>query len=89
MYQYPWDEGERFQGYLLSAAQKIDLPQVRIPVLAVIGEFDYPNHWTHRMKRELPSFKLVLLPDRGHLRSLRSPKYNEAVVRFIEDNDLR
>ncbi|UCF38224.1 MAG: alpha/beta hydrolase [Acidobacteriota bacterium] len=86
IFESPWEAGEGFEGYEKTAATQIDLTKIHIPVLAVIGEYDFPNHWTHRMKRELANFKLVVLPDRAHLRSL-GEDYNSAVSAFIDEND--
>ncbi len=83
LYQYPWDAGTGFEGYVRSAASEIDLKQVRIPVLAIVGEYDSPNRWTHRMARELAHFEKVVLPKRGHLRSVESSTYNQVAARFI------
>ncbi len=83
LYRYPWDTGAGFEGYVESAALEVDLKRVEIPVLSIIGEYDQPNRWTHRMARELLKFHKVVLPDRGHLRSVETKAYNEAVVRFL------
>ena len=61
MRQYPWKPGER---------TKIDLTKIKIPVLAINGEFDGPNAKTHRMQRELVNFKSVVLPGKSHLTAI-------------------
>jgi pimeloyl-ACP methyl ester carboxylesterase len=80
--QYPWKEGER---------PKIDLTKIKIPVLAINGEFDRPNAKTHRMQRELANFKSVVLPGKSHLTAIMAgyiPKeYIDALVKFIDEND--
>jgi pimeloyl-ACP methyl ester carboxylesterase len=79
---YPRKPEERFA---------IDLTQVKVPVLAINGEFDQPNAKTHRMQRELANFKSVVLPGKSHLTAIMAgyiPKeYAEALVGFIDAND--
>ncbi len=80
--QYPWKPGER---------TKIDLTKIKIPVLAINGEFDGPNAKTHRMQRELVNFKGVVLPGKSHLTAIMPgyiPKeYIETLAAFIDAND--
>jgi pimeloyl-ACP methyl ester carboxylesterase len=80
--QYPWKPGER---------GNIDLAKIRIPVLAINGEFDRPNAKTHRMKRELANFQAVVLPGKSHLTAIMAGyiprEYIDTLVRFINDND--
>jgi pimeloyl-ACP methyl ester carboxylesterase len=72
---------------------EIDLTKVKIPVLAINGEFDGPNAKTHRMRRELANFKSVVLPGKSHLTAIMAgymPKeYPEALVAFIDANDKK
>ncbi|MBI2824882.1 MAG: alpha/beta hydrolase [Planctomycetia bacterium] len=79
---YPWKEGER---------TSIDLTKIKIPVLAINGEFDRPNAKTHRMQRELTSFKAVVLPGKSHLTAIMAgyiPQlYIDTLVDFINAND--
>jgi pimeloyl-ACP methyl ester carboxylesterase len=79
---YPWKPEERLQ---------IDLTKIKLPVLAINGEFDRPNAKTHRMQRELANFKSVVLPGKSHLTAIMAdyvPKeYAEALVGFIDAND--
>jgi hypothetical protein len=51
----------------------VDLTKIKIPVLAINGEFDGPNAKTHRMKRELANFSAVVLPCKSHLTAIVSP----------------
>jgi pimeloyl-ACP methyl ester carboxylesterase len=80
--QYPWKPGER---------GNIDLAKIRIPVLAINGEFDRPNAKTHRMKRELANFQSVVLPGKSHLTAIMAgyipQQYIDTLVRFINEND--
>jgi pimeloyl-ACP methyl ester carboxylesterase len=80
--QYPWKPGERTQ---------IDLTKIKIPVLAINGEFDRPNAKTHRMKRELADFTAVVLPGKSHLTAIMAgyiPQlYIDSLMQFINDND--
>jgi pimeloyl-ACP methyl ester carboxylesterase len=70
---------------------QIDLTQVKIPVIAIIGEYDSPNARTARMQRELPGFKLTLLPGKSHLTAIAAPympkEYVETLVAFVDGND--
>ncbi|MEX0675934.1 MAG: alpha/beta hydrolase [Pirellulales bacterium] len=80
--QYPWKPGER---------GTIDLTTIKIPVLAINGEFDRPNAKTHRMKRELANFTAVVLPGKSHLTAIMAdyiPQlYIDSLVSFINEND--
>jgi pimeloyl-ACP methyl ester carboxylesterase len=81
---YQWKPGERAQ---------IDLTKIKIPVLAINGEFDGPNAKTHRMQRELANFKSVVLPGKSHLTAIMAdymPKeYVAALVTFIDANEKK
>ncbi|HEX3726292.1 MAG TPA: alpha/beta hydrolase, partial [Pirellulales bacterium] len=80
--QYPWKPGQR---------GAIDLTKIKIPVLAINGQFDGPNAKTHRMRRELTNFQAVVLPGKSHLTAIMAsyiPQlYIDSLVKFINDND--
>jgi pimeloyl-ACP methyl ester carboxylesterase len=80
--QYAWKPGER---------ATIDLTKIRIPVLAINGQFDRANARTHRMKRELANFASVVLPGKSHLTAIMAgyiPRlYIDSLVGFIDEND--
>jgi len=80
--QYPWKPADR---------GAIDLTKIKIPVLAINGQFDGPNAKTHRMQRELSNFKAVVLPGKSHLTAIMAgyiPQlYIDSLVKFINDND--
>jgi pimeloyl-ACP methyl ester carboxylesterase len=82
---YHWKPGER------EKVEAIDLTKVKVPVLAINGEFDSPNAKTHRMQRELANFKNVVLPGKVHLTAIMPgfmPKeYIESLSAFIDAND--
>jgi pimeloyl-ACP methyl ester carboxylesterase len=82
--QYEWKPGER---------AAIDLAKIRIPVLAINGQFDGPNAKTHRMKRELTDFRAVVLPGKSHLTAIMAGymphEYIDTLVKFIDDHDPR
>lgn len=69
----------------------IDLTQIKIPVLAINGEFDRPNARTHRMQRELANFTSVVLAGKSHLSAIVAgsipPLYTDTLVEFINSND--
>ena len=81
---YPWKPGER---------ARIDLAKIKIPVLAINGEFDRPSEKTQRMKRELANFRSVVLVGKSHLTAITAGyiprEYVEALVGFIEENDRK
>ncbi len=70
----------------------IDLTTIKIPVLAINGEFDGPHAKTHRMQRELADFKAVVLPGKSHLTAIMAgfmpPEYIEELVKFIDAHDM-
>jgi pimeloyl-ACP methyl ester carboxylesterase len=78
---------------LAQDSKPLDLKMLRIPVLAINGEYDKPNAKTARMTRELPNFKSVVLPGKSHLTAIMAgyiPKqYIETLVAFIDSNDRR
>lgn len=80
--QYPWKPEER---------GVIDLTKIKIPVLAINGQFDGPNAKTHRMRRELTNFQAVVLPGKSHLTAIMAgyiPQlYIDSLVTFIDAND--
>jgi len=79
---YPWKDGQR---------PDVDLTKIKIPVLAINGEFDGPNAKTNRMQRELANFKAVILPGKSHLTAIMAgyiPQlYIDSLVDFINAND--
>jgi pimeloyl-ACP methyl ester carboxylesterase len=80
--QYPWTEGER---------TAIDLTKIRVPVLALIGEYDRPNARITRMKRELSDFESLILPGKSHLTAIMAGyiprEYIDTFARFIREHD--
>lgn len=80
--QYPWNPSQR---------GAIDLTTLRIPILALNGQFDAPHAKTHRMQRELANFQAVILPGKSHLTAIMAGymprQYIDALVKFIDDND--
>jgi pimeloyl-ACP methyl ester carboxylesterase len=69
----------------------LDLKNLNIPILAVVGEFDNPYSRTHRLWREAPNFKRVILRNRGHLSSyiagLAPELYRDSLVEFVTANN--
>ena len=69
----------------------IDLAKIKIPVLAINGQFDGPHAKTHRMQRELANFKAVVLPGKSHLTAIMAgyipQQYIDSLVAFIDAND--
>ncbi len=81
---YPWKPEER---------GNLDLTKLKLPVLAINGEFDAPNAKTQRMQRELADFKSVVLPGKSHLTAIMAGyiprEYIDALVAFIDAHDRR
>lgn len=73
------------------ARPDLDLTQIDIPILAVVGEFDRPYSRTHRLWREAPNFQRVILRNRGHLSSymagLTPVLYGDALTNFIASHN--
>jgi len=74
---YPWSDEER----------AIDLTEIDLPVLAIVGSYDSPNRRTHRMARELDDFERVILEGETHGSSHFNPRYTEALVTFVREHD--
>lgn len=78
--KYPWEPSQR---------GTIDLTTIKIPVLAINGQFDAPHAKTHRMQRELANFQAVVLPGKSHLTAIMAgyiPRlYIDSLVKFIDD----
>ena len=71
---------------------QIDLAGVKVPVLAITGEFDRPAWRTQRMWRELRDFRSVVLAGKNHLTAAgflgpMPPQYVDSLVNFINAND--
>jgi pimeloyl-ACP methyl ester carboxylesterase len=81
------------KGWDLGLAGKIDLTKITIPVLAINGELDQPHAKTHRMQRELPDFRAVVLPGKSHLTAIMAgympPEYVDSLVEFIDAHDAK
>lgn len=78
----PWDGTE---------LKQINLSNVKIPVLAINGEFDSPVAKTQRLKAELPNFQNVILKGKSHLTAITPgympDLYRTTLVDFIRKND--
>ncbi|HJN51899.1 MAG: alpha/beta hydrolase [Pseudomonadales bacterium] len=70
----------------------IDLGKVKIPILAINGEFDNPHVKTFRLWRELDDFTNVILPGKSHLTAIAPDymprEYLDSLVRFVDGNDV-
>ena len=71
---------------------QIDLASVRVPVLAITGEFDRPAWRTQRLWRELRDFRSVVLAGKNHLTAAGflgplPAEYIDVLVNFINAND--
>jgi len=69
------------------------LASIKIPVLAINGEFDRPIAKTQRMQRELKDFKAVVLPGKSHLTAIMAgympEQYTTTLVEFINAHDAK
>jgi pimeloyl-ACP methyl ester carboxylesterase len=79
---WPWSDADN---------DEIDLTQLHLPVLALIGQYDTPEAKTRRMARELSDFKKVVFPGRSHLTTIMpgyiGPEYIAALTEFIDGHD--
>jgi pimeloyl-ACP methyl ester carboxylesterase len=79
------------QSFAAGLSRRIDLSKVKIPVLAINGEYDSPNGNTHRMQRELKDFQSVVLPGKSHLTAIMAgyipDMYIKTLVEFINSHD--
>ncbi len=62
LWNYPWESDNG-----ASTRSRFDLTKIRTPILSIVGEYDAPNAKTHRLKRELPDFRSVVIPGKSHL----------------------
>ena len=69
------------------AGPELDLTSIRFPVLAINGEFDRPYSKTHRMWRQLPDFRNVVLAGKSHNTAVNAgfipPEYAETLIQFF------
>ena len=75
--KYPWRSEDR----------AIDLSKVKVPVAQIIGGLDRPNARTHRVKRELKSAEITIIPRETHGSVHLNPKYTATLVKFIDAHD--
>lgn len=75
--KYPWKPEDR----------AIDLTRVKVPVAQIIGGFDNPNARTHRVKRELKSAEITIIPRETHSSVHLNPVYTTTLVKFIDSHD--
>ena len=58
-----------------------------LPVLQILGQFDYPNTMSKLLKQNAPDYRLVVLPARTHLTALADPRFAETVAEFIAEHE--
>jgi pimeloyl-ACP methyl ester carboxylesterase len=79
------------QSFAAGLSHRIDLRKIKVPVLAINGEYDSPNMYTHRMQRELKDFQSVVLPGKSHLTAIMAgyipDLYIKTLVEFINSHD--
>jgi pimeloyl-ACP methyl ester carboxylesterase len=76
------------------AGPALDLTKIAAPILAINGSFDNPYSKTHRLWREARVFENVILADKTHLTAIAvggpmPPQYVDAMLRFIDANDVK
>jgi len=74
------------------AGPDIDLTKVRVPVIAINGEYDRPYSKSQRLWRELKIFQNVVLPGLNHMTAIMvggpmPQQYIDSMVGFIEAYD--
>ena len=87
-------ESSRAAAFRRRPALDIDLRAVKVPVIAINGEFDRPYSKTQRMWRELNNFTNVILPGRNHMSAIAvglpmDQIYLKSLVDFINANDVK
>jgi pimeloyl-ACP methyl ester carboxylesterase len=75
--KYPWQPGDR----------EIDLQKVTVPVPAIVGSLDRPNARTHRLRRELKSAQIVIIPGETHGSVHLNPADTSTLAKFIDAHD--
>lgn len=67
------------------------LPEVRVPVLYTVGEFDEANpELVKRFANATPDARMVVIPEAAHITTWDNPEANLAAVRtFLRDTDVR
>ena len=63
-----------------------------LPTLVIVGERDRPDilRFADSLTAEIPSARLLTLPDVGHLPNLEAPEaFNTAVAEFFAEVDDR
>lgn len=84
------DNWDKALWYFTTAGQAVDLPnhfgEFKIPVLVITGDTDriIPTENSVRLSEELPSAKLVIIPQSGHVPHEERPsQFMEAVESFL------
>lgn len=71
----------------------LDLRTIRVPVLAINGEYDRPYAKTVRMQRELPDFTNLILKGKSHNTAIEAgympPRFVSTLTWFIDSHDGR
>lgn len=68
------------------AAQR--LPELRMPVLAIVGEYDIPDFLqiTELVRQQVPAARKTVVPGVGHMANMEAPeKVNDAVLQFLTE----
>ncbi len=67
------------------AAQR--LHELRVPVLAIVGEYDTPDFRaiTEIIGRQAPGAQALVIPGVGHMANMEAPEQvNDAILAFLE-----
>jgi pimeloyl-ACP methyl ester carboxylesterase len=64
------------------------LGQVRVPLLAVVGDKDTALADVQRLSQTVPNAQLVILPGEDHFSALLAQTYKEAVASFLKGHPL-
>jgi pimeloyl-ACP methyl ester carboxylesterase len=71
--------------------ERLDLTRVKLPIMAINGEFDRPLAKSHRLWRECDDFTNLVLPGKGHLsavmRGFIPQAYIDGMAAFITRNN--
>ncbi len=76
-----------FNGGVSKPAVHSDRPSfgaLRLPVLQILGQFDYPNTMSKPLRQSTSNYRLAVLPGRTHLTALADPQFLTEVSEFVE-----
>ena len=86
LYEYMWGPSEFVSTGTLRDFDRVDrLPELEIPTLFLVGEYDEARPETMREFQALvPGSRVIVIPDAGHLVNVDQPQaFNDAISEFL------